>query len=238
MTVPMPRPALALAALALAVAAIGLPAGLAGAQDLSEAQLTALFQDQIEHIRAATAEPGLGASRGLTLTKIAPAGGDAGQDGGPVSIEAATVAAGNGTKKVLDLGQPASQTASAAPGEAPLLYLALPKDEQVRFQVTFAFDSAAIAPDQAPRLRVVCDAARGANVQQFRIIGHTDAAGDAAYNQKLSTLRAEEVERFFVKDCGIDPAKLQAVGVGEQFPFDAKNPKAGVNRRVEFQALS
>lgn len=161
MTVPMPRPALALAALALAVAAIGLPAGLAGAQDLSEAQLTALFQDQIEHIRAATAEPGLGASRGLTLTKIAPAGGDAGQDGGPVSIEAATVAAGNGTKKVLDLGQPASQTASAAPGEAPLLYLALPKDEQVRFQVTFAFDSAAIAPDQAPRLRVVCDAARG-----------------------------------------------------------------------------
>lgn len=233
MKLPMLPFPLMLAALTL------LPVTMAGAQEMSEDQLTTLFLNQIEHIRAATAEPGLGASRGLTLTKVAPAGGEeATQDSGPISIEAATAPAGGGGKKVLDLGQPASQTASAAPGAAPLLYLSLPKDEQVNYQVKFGFDSAVISPDQTPRLRQVCDAMRAANVQQFRIVGHTDAAGDAAYNQKLSILRAEEVQRFFVKDCGIDPAKLQAVGVGEQFPLDAKNPKAGVNRRVEFQALS
>ena len=31
---------------------------------------------------------------------------------------------------------------------------------------------------------------------------------------------------------------LEALGVGERFPFDQSDPSAGVNRRVEFQALS
>ena len=72
----------------------------------------------------------------------------------------------------------------------------------------------------------------------MRIVGHTDASGPWGYNQKLSELRAQEVMRFFVDSCGIPADKLQAVGVGEQFPFDDKNPRAGVNRRVEFQAIS
>ena len=72
----------------------------------------------------------------------------------------------------------------------------------------------------------------------LRIVGHTDASGPAGYNQKLSVLRAEEVQRFFVNDCGIAPDRLQAIGVGEQFPYDDARPAAGANRRVEFQAMS
>ena len=58
----------------------------------------------------------------------------------------------------------------------------------------------------------------------MRIVGHTDASGPAGYNQKLSVLRAEEVQRFFVNDCRIAPDRLQAIGVGEQFPYDDRDP--------------
>ena len=51
-------------------------------------------------------------------------------------------------------------------------------------------------------------------------------------------LRAEEVQRFFVDECGIPAERTQAVGVGEQFPYDDHDPAAAANRRVEFQAMS
>jgi outer membrane protein OmpA-like peptidoglycan-associated protein len=40
-----------------------------------------------------------------------------------------------------------------------------------------------------------------------------------------------------VDDCGVDPSRLEAIGAGEDFPFNAQNPRADENRRVEFQAL-
>ncbi|MER2510734.1 MAG: OmpA family protein, partial [Amaricoccus sp.] len=123
--------------------------------------------------------------------------------------------------------------------EAPTTqHWTLPRSEQVNYQVKFAFDSAALSPDQKPRLRQVCAVLKDTDIQRFRIIGHTDASGAADYNQKLSILRAEEVERFFVNDCGIAAGRLEAIGVGEQFPYDDKDPGAAINRRVEFQALS
>ena len=72
----------------------------------------------------------------------------------------------------------------------------------------------------------------------FQVVGHTDSSGSASYNERLSQLRAEEVKRFLVNDCGIADTRLQAVGVGEEFPFNKDNTRADENRRVEFQALS
>ena len=63
-----------------------------------------------------------------------------------------------------------------------------------------------------------------AGVNVLRIVGHTDASGPWSYNLKLSELRAEEVKRFFESDCGIAADRLQAIGVGEQFPFDDRDP--------------
>ena len=76
------------------------------------------------------------------------------------------------------------------------------------------------------------------DIQLFRIVGHTDSSGSESYNDKLSKLRAEEVKRHMVDDCGIEPTRLEAIGVGERHPFDKSNPRADENRRVEFQALS
>ena len=219
-----------------------LASGAAAAQDPTSDQLRALFESQMADIRAAKASEDLGASRGLVLSNVAPSGEAVAIAPAPDKLvaPAATGAASPGSTvpaATLDLGGGAAPKL-AAPAEEPVQHWSLPRSEQVTYQVRFAFDSAALSPEEKPRLREVCAGMKAANVAQFRIIGHTDASGSAEYNQKLSVLRAEEVERFFVGDCGIEPARLEAIGVGEQFPYDEKNPDAAVNRRVEFQALS
>jgi outer membrane protein OmpA-like peptidoglycan-associated protein len=139
---------------------------------------------------------------------------------------------------------PASNTgAASAPGAAttvatPPAYVELDKSDQVNIRIAFDFDSAALRADQKPKLAALCEAMKAVDVARFRIVGHTDAAGTAAYNEKLSLLRAQEVKRHIVGECGIPAERLEAVGVGEQFPFDKADPRADVNRRVEFQALS
>lgn len=134
-------------------------------------------------------------------------------------------------------GTPAPAAALDGP-PPPGAHVLMPAADQVNVRVTFAFDSAVLADDQKPDLRVVCAALDAAGVGVLRIVGHTDARGTAAYNQNLSELRAEEVKRFLVDDCGVPTARLEAIGAGEQFPADAADPEAGVNRRVEFQAIS
>ncbi|MCF6306096.1 MAG: OmpA family protein [Rhodobacteraceae bacterium] len=69
----------------------------------------------------------------------------------------------------------------------------------------------------------------------YQIIGHTDASGSASYNLTLSQARADEVVRYMVRECGIDAALLEAVGMGEGRLKDTGNPRADANRRVEIQ---
>lgn len=113
----------------------------------------------------------------------------------------------------------------------------VPKDEQVNVNVSFDFDSAALRDDEKPKLVALCNALKAADVQKIRILGHTDASGSASYNERLSKLRAEEVKRFLSTDCGYPAERMEALGVGERFPFDPSDPRGDVNRRVEFQAL-
>ena len=130
-----------------------------------------------------------------------------------------------------------TETAVVAP-TAEEIGAAVPKEEQVRVNVVFDYDSAALREDQKPKLAGLCAALKAADVQKIRILGHTDSAGSAAYNERLSKLRAEEVKRHLAGDCGFPEERMDAQGLGERFPFDADDPRADVNRRVEFQALS
>lgn len=132
----------------------------------------------------------------------------------------------------------AEATAEAPAGTTAVAYTELPEDAQVNINISFDLDSAALRPDQSPKLVALCNVMKASDIPLFRIIGHTDSRGSDAYNQTLSLLRAEEVKRHLVTDCGLPDTRLEAVGVGSQFPFDKADPKADVNRRVEFQALS
>ncbi len=138
---------------------------------------------------------------------------------------------------------PTNQDAAAADATteaeaATETYVELAPDEQVNIQITFDFDSSALRDDQKPKLATLCQVMQNVDVEVFKIVGHTDASGTASYNERLSLLRAQEVKRHLVGDCGISETRLQAVGVGEQFPLDKDDPRADANRRVEFQALS
>lgn len=135
-------------------------------------------------------------------------------------------------------------TAATQPAAAPATTLAaapeytqLEADETIAIQITFDFDSASLRGDQKSKLTNLCAAMQSAEIGLFRIIGHTDASGSASYNERLSLLRAQEVKRHMVSECGIAETKLEAIGVGEEFPSNTANPRADENRRVEFQAL-
>jgi outer membrane protein OmpA-like peptidoglycan-associated protein len=117
-------------------------------------------------------------------------------------------------------------------------YVQFDNDLQVNIRVAFEFDSAALSAGERAKLDTLCQAISDSDIPLFRIIGHTDASGADDYNQRLSLLRAEEVERHLVDSCGIAPERLEALGVGEAFPFDPSDPRADVNRRVEFQVGS
>lgn len=136
--------------------------------------------------------------------------------------------------------QTANTAATATEAEtttAVTNYSAVEKADQVNIQISFDFDSAALREDQKPKLAALCQAMQSVDVAVFQIIGHTDSSGKATYNERLSLLRAQEVKHHLVASCGIDAARLQAVGLGESAPFDANDPRADINRRVEFQAL-
>ena len=133
-------------------------------------------------------------------------------------------------------GSAATESTSVITRENPA-YSAVARDDQVNVQIAFDFDSAALRDDQKPKLDTLCQVMRSIDVAVFQIIGHIDSSGTAQYNQRLSLLRAQEVKRHLVNTCGLDANRLEAIGMGESVPFDAANPRADVNRRVEFQAL-
>jgi outer membrane protein OmpA-like peptidoglycan-associated protein len=114
----------------------------------------------------------------------------------------------------------------------------VPENLEINIQIQFEFDSAALAASEQPALNQMCRVMQQtANVSLFQIVGHTDSAGSDEYNQRLSQLRAEEVKRHLVDDCGIEAARLQAVGYGEEFPDNKSDTRAPENRRVELQVL-
>lgn len=117
-------------------------------------------------------------------------------------------------------------------------YVQFDQSEQVNVRITFDFDSSALREDQKPRLTALCNVMRNMDIERFRVVGHTDAVGSAAYNQRLSLMRAQEVKRHLVNDCGIAEERLEAIGVGPDFLYDPEDPRSPENRRVEFQALS
>jgi outer membrane protein OmpA-like peptidoglycan-associated protein len=103
--------------------------------------------------------------------------------------------------------------------------------------VTFAFNSAEIAPESLPVLKSLGEALKSNELGTscMQIEGHTDSKGSEAYNQKLSERRAQSVIRYLVKSLGVEEDRLLTVGKGEIEPIADNNTDAGrqKNRRVQ-----
>jgi len=107
---------------------------------------------------------------------------------------------------------------------------------KVELEVQFDWDSDRIKGENGPQIEA---AARVLNVHlpdtRFRVAGYTDASGDADYNLSLSERRAGAVWRALVDEHGVDEARLERVGFGEENPLDGASEED--RRRVELQIL-
>lgn len=67
------------------------------------------------------------------------------------------------------------------------------------------------------------------------IEGHTDSAGDAASNQRLSESRAQAVQGWLMTELSLPAGRLQALGYGESRPVASNETSAGrrQNRRID-----
>lgn len=214
------------------------------AQDLSDEELLNLFLAQRDAYLAAQSGD-TEQTRGLTIITAddvtvsteAPATAGLAVD----TATESTAPAGEGTVVVAtespELTAPEAELVPVA-ATGPTQLVQVPEDLMIDIRIEFAFDSAALTDEQKPKLQQLCTVMKAADIQLFRIVGHTDNSGGADYNERLSLLRAEEVQRYFINDCGIAATRLQAVGLGERFLLDDIDPRSDENRRVEFQALS
>ena len=105
--------------------------------------------------------------------------------------------------------------------------------------VQFKYGAATVLPVSVPLLQQVAQVLRDSpEIHKVRIDGHTDTRGKAAFNRRLSKLRAETVLRYLIA-AGIESARLGAKGFGPDRPLvpndNARN--RAKNRRVEFVVL-
>ena len=109
----------------------------------------------------------------------------------------------------------------------------------INFAISFALNSTEFDANAVKVLGELGEALRHRELKPYRfeIAGHTDAAGSAGYNQRLSEQRAHAVRRYLTKTFDIEARRLRAIGFGESHLLDRTNPLSGANRRVQITNL-
>ena len=107
-------------------------------------------------------------------------------------------------------------------------------NKPITLDVFFDFDSAKIKPTYQQRLHDVANFLSTNRDVKAVLEGHTDSAGSASYNLKLSQARADAVKLELVNKYGIDPNRLTTKGYGKSEPIDTNETTKGKqnNRRV------
>lgn len=100
--------------------------------------------------------------------------------------------------------------------------------------IEFQFGSAELTPGSIQTLKNLGNALNHelADQPHFVIEGHTDAYGEAGYNEELSKARAAAVKDYLIKQMGVAEDRMQALGKGSSEPVSGSSPYSGVNRRV------
>jgi hypothetical protein len=103
------------------------------------------------------------------------------------------------------------------------------------------FDSnkATIQPESKQLLDEIATALKNFPDWRLRIVGHTDASGEAEHNLHLSLERALAIEAALVER-GIDAQRLVPAGLGESRPITSNATPEGraLNRRVELNRIT
>jgi OOP family OmpA-OmpF porin len=125
--------------------------------------------------------------------------------------------------------------APAAPPPPPQ-----PVYEKVTISATalFDFNKSTLKPEGKAALHDLDESikAKGAQVVDIDVIGHTDSVGPEEYNMGLSIRRATSVKDYMVSE-GIDTGIIDVSGQGESNPVASNDTAEGraQNRRVEIR---
>lgn len=106
------------------------------------------------------------------------------------------------------------------PAPAPVVVAPAPQPQRVNFSADtlFGFDTATVRPEGRAELDKFTGQLADTQFDRITVEGHTDRIGSAAYNQTLSTQRAESVKSYLVNTGRVDPSKISAVGKGKSMP--------------------
>jgi OOP family OmpA-OmpF porin len=107
----------------------------------------------------------------------------------------------------------------------------------VNLTVNFASGSAELTPEAIRTLDALGSAlaSKDLTAYRFRIEGHTDTVGSHDYNRALSERRAKAVVDYVANKFGVNPNRLEPVGMGEDGLMVATPPQTPEprNRRVQ-----
>lgn len=112
---------------------------------------------------------------------------------------------------------------------------------EVKIMERIEFDTgkATIRPESDGILKAVAEILKKHDeIKKIQVQGHTDNKGAKAMNKTLSDKRAASVRSWLIK-AGIDGARLESKGFGQEQPIDTNDTDAGRqnNRRVQFIIL-
>jgi OOP family OmpA-OmpF porin len=153
----------------------------------------------------------------------------------------ATAAVGCDGAIVAAAPAPVVETPAAAPAPAPA---PVPVPPPAATKVTYAadaffdFDKSVLKPEGKAKLDDLIGKVKDINLEVIIAVGHTDAVGSDAYNQKLSVKRSEAVKAYLVTK-GIEKNRVYTEGKGEKQPVADNKTKEGrsKNRRVEIEVV-
>jgi len=105
--------------------------------------------------------------------------------------------------------------------------------------INFDFDSSVISINSYEILKRIGNVLNRNDMQKvkFEIIGHTDAKGDANYNQKLSEKRAKSVKNYLIDNYEIKSSRLNDIGKGESQLLPNIGSLDSKNRRVQINTI-
>lgn len=139
---------------------------------------------------------------------------------------------------------PPAEPVVAAPPPKPVKALGKAKIEhdelKIPGKIHFDTDKATIKEDKETKeiLQTVADVLKeNTQITKLRIEGHTDDQGGKEHNQKLSQDRADAVINWLSTKGGVDKARLDGKGWGEDHGVVKNDTPANreMNRRVEFK---
>jgi OOP family OmpA-OmpF porin len=134
---------------------------------------------------------------------------------------------------------PVAPAPVAAPAPAPVPVV-VPAATKVTYAADafFDFDKAVLKPEGKAKLDDLVGKVKGINLEVIIAVGHTDAVGTDAYNQKLSVARSEAVKAYLVSK-GIEKNRVYTEGKGEKQPVADNKTSEGrsKNRRVEIEVV-